>query len=562
MSNTTLCKLPGCGKNVNPGHEFCSRSHGSLFASNKSMVNNTQTQASSNPNSTSTCKLSGCNKAVNPGYDFCERDHGRQHNSNNVQNGASPSSSSQTTTSNQTQASGISNTPTCKLPSCNNAVYPGYEFCRRDHGIQHNSNNVQNGASSSSQTTTSNHTQASGISNTPTCKLSGCNKTVYHGYEFCGRDHGRQYNSNNVQNGASSSSQTTTSNHTQASGISNTPTCKLSGCDKTVYPGHEFCGRDHGRQYNSNNYVQNGASPSSQTQFASNSTPTCKLSGCNKAVYPGYDFCGRDHGRQFNSSKTNNGPASTQTCKLSGCKKNVYQGYEFCGRDHGRLYNTTQPHSFITKIEPTDPKYVDVSKQFTSKWNHKDSLHLYPTVKHIYKVNVNADVVDRFSKKRDEIETRGNFSKGLHKGQPMTSGNEKRRFHGTKSKCPLGINGNTILCVKSTCAVCRIIDTSFVLPDHSNKAHFLRFGPGIYFSSVSSKSNDYTLPAFNGYKYMFLANVLVGKGEKYVNNNQSITAPKPGFDSVLGETGFALNHDELIVYNIDQAKPSYLIIYS
>ncbi|EGC29757.1 hypothetical protein DICPUDRAFT_158622 [Dictyostelium purpureum] len=143
----------------------------------------------------------------------------------------------------------------------------------------------------------------------------------------------------------------------------------------------------------------------------------------------------------------------------------------------------------------------------------------------------------------------------------MTPGNEKRRFHGTKIQCSLGINGNTNICTSSTCAVCRIIETSFILPVHSNKSHFLRFGPGIYFSSVSSKSNDYT-NVLNGNKYMFLANVLVGKGEKYANNNQNITSPNPGYDSVLGETGFALNHDELIVYNIDQAKPSYLIIYS
>ncbi|EGC34070.1 hypothetical protein DICPUDRAFT_92291 [Dictyostelium purpureum] len=143
----------------------------------------------------------------------------------------------------------------------------------------------------------------------------------------------------------------------------------------------------------------------------------------------------------------------------------------------------------------------------------------------------------------------------------MAAGNEKRRFHGTKIQCSLGLNGNTEICPSPTCAVCRIIETSFILPAHSNKAHFLRFGPGIYFSSVSSKSNDYSTP-INGNKYMFLANVLVGEGEKYLNDNQNITSPNPGFDSVLGETGLALNHDEVIVYNIDQAKPSYLIIYS
>ncbi|EGC29758.1 hypothetical protein DICPUDRAFT_84259 [Dictyostelium purpureum] len=141
---STVCKLPGCGKNVYPGHEFCSRSHGLMFTSNKPIVNSPQTPVSSNSNTTTTCKLSGCNKVVYSSYEFCGRDHGRQFNSNNAQNGASPNHNS----SNQTQATNNSNTtPICKLSGCNKAAYPGYEFCCRDHGRQFNSNNAQNGAS-------------------------------------------------------------------------------------------------------------------------------------------------------------------------------------------------------------------------------------------------------------------------------------------------------------------------------------------------------------------------------------------------------------------------------
>ena len=35
-----------------------------------------------------------------------------------------------------------------------------------------------------------------------------------------------------------------------------------------------------------------------------------------------------------------------------------------------------------------------------------------------------------------------------------------------------------------------------------------------------------------------------------------------GYDSVEGEPGVDLNYDEVVVYNNDQAVPSYLIIYS
>ena len=38
--------------------------------------------------------------------------------------------------------------------------------------------------------------------------------------------------------------------------------------------------------------------------------------------------------------------------------------------------------------------------------------------------------------------------------------------------------------------------------------------------------------------------------------------PSSGYDSVEGEPGEDLNYDEVVVYNNDQAVPSYLIIYS
>jgi len=90
-----------------------------------------------------------------------------------------------------------------------------------------------------------------------------------------------------------------------------------------------------------------------------------------------------------------------------------------------------------------------------------------------------------------------------------------------------------------------------------------RFGPGIYTSSTSSKSNDYS---HNGksssWKAIMLNKVVVGKGYKVKQDKPSLTGPPTGYDSVLAETGQSLNHDELIVFNEDAIRPAWLVMYA
>jgi hypothetical protein len=79
-----------------------------------------------------------------------------------------------------------------------------------------------------------------------------------------------------------------------------------------------------------------------------------------------------------------------------------------------------------------------------------------------------------------------------------------------------------------------------------------RFGKGIYTSSTSSKyadtlvqlsaishltehrSNDYTRnPSTSALKAMLLNKVVVGRGQKLLTDNTSLTAPPAGYDSVM-----------------------------
>ena len=60
-----------------------------------------------------------------------------------------------------------------------------------------------------------------------------------------------------------------------------------------------------------------------------------------------------------------------------------------------------------------------------------------------------------------------------------------------------------------------------------------RFGSGVYTSSTSSKSNDYSRNVGHSQqKAMLLNKVVVGKGYKITQDNTTLTAPPQGYDSV------------------------------
>ena len=72
--------------------------------------------------------------------------------------------------------------------------------------------------------------------------------------------------------------------------------------------------------------------------------------------------------------------------------------------------------------------------------------------------------------------------------------------------------------------------------------------------------------------------MVVGKGYKMTVDDTTLTKPPTGYDSVsfvpgssfgvvltrsqvIGEVGSRLNYDELVVYDNDAIRPSYLVMY-
>ncbi|KXN91182.1 hypothetical protein AN958_02750 [Leucoagaricus sp. SymC.cos] len=89
-----------------------------------------------------------------------------------------------------------------------------------------------------------------------------------------------------------------------------------------------------------------------------------------------------------------------------------------------------------------------------------------------------------------------------------------------------------------------------------------KFGHGIYTSSTSSKSNDYSQnDCKSKLKAIILNKVVVGKGYKLTHDLTMLTLPPQGYNSVLAEKGGSLNYDELVVYTNDAIRPSFLVMY-
>jgi hypothetical protein len=202
--------------------------------------------------------------------------------------------------------------------------------------------------------------------------------------------------------------------------------------------------------------------------------------------------------------------------------------------------------------------FNDVVNQLKKSWRHTNKA--VPTVHYVYKIVGTKKSITAYDTYRAQVEARGHFS-----SRGMSEGNERRRWHGTTRTCNLGDNpANLAFCGSTTCSLCSILQTSFRLAAFGKQTGWGRFGAGIYTSSTSSKSNDYSKgPKSSPYTAIILTRVVVGRGQKITQDSTTLTGPAQGYDSVLGEVGAGgnLNYDELVVYRDDAVRPSYLVLY-
>jgi poly [ADP-ribose] polymerase len=129
---------------------------------------------------------------------------------------------------------------------------------------------------------------------------------------------------------------------------------------------------------------------------------------------------------------------------------------------------------------------------------------------------------------------------------------------------------------------CRCIETLFHGTPSQNVRHILRsglicprtashgrmFGHGIYFANQCTKSANYCSVSRRNRPYMLLlADVAIGRPFIAHDSLPNLTAPPPGYDSVLGKAGKtmawggSLRFDEHIVYNAAQQTLRFLVTF-
>eukprot|EP00960_Hanusia_phi_P009331 270302-Hanusia_phi.AAC.2 len=336
--------------------------------------------------------------------------------------------------------------------------------------------------------------------------------------------------------------------------------CQLPGCDEPVYYDeeedrvHDFCCLAHAYQAQ-----DMGMWPLSNRSIQRHSDPSdrCSLPGCSAPRYVDgrtgqvHDFCGRTHAKQ-----------AAARGLLSASEAGVPSHWVdrvFSGR-------AGEPKYTISMLTNHHERYQGIKEQFLRSWTHPGPQ---PRVLRIYQVRNPREVYERYLQYREFLERHG-------------GANEKRRFHGTSMapECMFGHDVNRGPCMNPNCAVCTICETSFDLRHAGNSVRgggarmALRYGNGLYFSRVSSKSNDYANDSErDGVRIVFLCKICLGNTycaqEELIHTDQvnSLIRCRTGsatFDSITGLTiaeGGKLNYQENVIYCNDAAIPSYLVVY-
>lgn len=291
---------------------------------------------------------------------------------------------------------------------------------------------------------------------------------------------------------------------------------------------HPFCGKSCAKAY----YGRQGKR-------------VCKIRGCHSPVYPDPSgpslYCKKSHMLL--------GIEACLVCRKSRRQPQSHFCSQVCEND------AVSKGPTLLKVPRDHTTFKSVADQFKVSWKHSTSA---PTVRRVYKVVAQTSAISQYNSYKAAVEARGKHAAA---GRPP--GNENRRWHGTMRECNLGDKGQEQFCTSTSCSLCCILKTSYNLGLFGKKTGWGRFGRGIYTSATSSKSNDYvTNGSSSQLQAMLLNKVVVGKGCKMTHDNTTLTAPPAGYDSVLAEVGGNLNYDELVVYNNDAIRPSYLVLYS
>ncbi|KAJ7081840.1 hypothetical protein B0H15DRAFT_952856 [Mycena belliarum] len=357
--------------------------------------------------------------------------------------------------------------------------------------------------------------------------------------------------------------------------------CQLRPKYSDGYKVHPYCSKSCANQ------AKLPAQPPNVTSSIPKSA-NCDFCGVRPKFFDGnrtHPFCSRACSKNALAKIPVLKPNAKGTCHAPGCQKPAHtngngSAGSYCSLAHKTIGETiclmcrqapklAQSHfcgstcaddaekngPMMLEVPAGHATFKSVADQFKASWRHSGTI--CPPVRRVYKIVAPQASMASYKAYQTKVESTGNFV-----ASGRSAGNENRRWHGTRRECHLGDKGQTQFCASTTCSLCCIVKLSFDISLWGTKTGWGRFGKGIYTSSTSSKSNDYSHnDCTSSLKAILLNKVIVGKGCKLTQDNPNLTAPPPGYDSVLAEKGGSLNYDELVVYTNDAIRPSFLVMY-
>ncbi|KAJ3446605.1 c2h2-like zinc finger protein [Anaeramoeba flamelloides] len=265
-------------------------------------------------------------------------------------------------------------------------------------------------------------------------------------------------------------------------------------------------------------------------------------------------------------------------CRKGKAKHVFYNGYDLLQQIYPLLQSRIQKKFLTIQLsnnssplllpQITSPYLVKASQldfdsiknQFETKWIKKQTGN--PKVVNIFRIKATSNLVSRYLKYQQKIITDDPTLKNGYEGK-FGKGNERRRFHGSTIACTLGMGGNMRPCNKKNCSICSIITHGFDINLCGSNKSFNRFGLGLYFSSVSGKSHDYTTivpPA--KYHTILVCYCLCGNSYSLKLTSTKLIKPPQGYHSIVGDVGQDLNYDEIVLYQNDSVLPFYIVQYN
>jgi len=220
-----------------------------------------------------------------------------------------------------------------------------------------------------------------------------------------------------------------------------------------------------------------------------------------------------------------------------------------------------QGNGKLVPLSTEDPLYSIIKKEFIIGWKHSNKKK--PQLQAMYKILWSDMNLKPYIEYRELVATLV-ASSFVVRDWSMNLANEQLLFHGTNRYCQLAEDGRRLrLCDLPACHLCCIVRNSFDINKCGIKNKFRRFGTGIYFTSCSSKADDYTLNGDESsrYRVLLVSRVVVGNSHKRRQNATNMIEPPFGYHSVIGEPGIDLNYEETVVYDNDAIRPAFLIVY-